>query len=68
MAMKLVREGKKTEYKQENGQIITVVQPEVYQRIYCKNCNIPNHEGPWIIFFVKSKRLIFFVKMLEFPF
>ena len=38
MAMKLVREGKKTEYKQENGQIITVVQPEVYQRIYCKNC------------------------------
>ena len=39
MAMKLVREGKKTEYKQENGQIITVVQPEVYQRIYCKNCN-----------------------------
>ena len=23
MAMKLVREGKKTEYKQENGQIIT---------------------------------------------
>jgi Zn finger protein HypA/HybF involved in hydrogenase expression len=39
MAMKLVREGKKTEYKQENGQIITVVQPEVYQRIYCKNCD-----------------------------
>ena len=38
MAMKLVREGKKTEYKQENGQIITVVHPEVYQRIYCKNC------------------------------
>ena len=39
MGMKLVREGKKTEYKQENGQIITVVQPEVYQRIYCKNCD-----------------------------
>jgi len=39
MAMKLVREAKKTEYKQENGQVITVLQPEVYQRIYCKNCN-----------------------------
>ena len=38
MAMKLVREAKKTEYKQENGQMITVLQPEVYQRIYCKNC------------------------------
>ena len=38
MGMKLVREGKKTEYKQENGQILTVLQPEVYQRIYCKNC------------------------------
>jgi len=37
--MKLVREAKKTEYKQENGQVITVLQPEVYQRIYCKNCN-----------------------------
>jgi Zn finger protein HypA/HybF involved in hydrogenase expression len=35
----VLQEGKKTEYKQENGQIITVVQPEVYQRIYCKNCN-----------------------------
>ena len=42
MAMKLVREGKKTEYKQENGQIITVVQPEVYQRIYCELLNIKN--------------------------
>ena len=39
MAMKLVREAKKTEYKQENGQVITVLQPEAYQRIYCKNCN-----------------------------
>ena len=39
MAMKLVREAKKTEYKQENGQVITVLQPEMYQRIYCKNCN-----------------------------
>ena len=39
MAMKLVREAKKTEYKQENGQMITVLQPEVYQRIYCKNCD-----------------------------
>ena len=39
MAMKLVREAKKTEYKQENGQVITVLQPEVDQRIYCKNCN-----------------------------
>ena len=33
------REAKKTEYKQENGQVITVLQPEVYQRIYCKNCD-----------------------------
>lgn len=38
MAMKLVREAKKTEYKVENGKTLIVMQPEIYQRIYCKNC------------------------------
>ena len=38
MAMKLIREAKKTEYKVENGKTLIVMQPEIYQRIYCKNC------------------------------
>ena len=38
MAMKLIRESKKTEYKVEDGKTLVVMQPEIYQRIYCKNC------------------------------
>ena len=38
MAMKLIREAKKTEYKVEDGKTLVVMQPEIYQRIYCKNC------------------------------
>ena len=36
--MKLIRESKKTEYKVEDGKTLVVMQPEIYQRIYCKNC------------------------------
>ena len=36
--MKLIKEGKPISYKTVNGQEIPVIQPEVYQRIYCKNC------------------------------
>ena len=36
--MKLIKEGKPITYKTVNGQEIPVIQPEVYQRIYCKNC------------------------------
>ena len=38
MAMKLIREAKKTEYKVEDGKTLVIMQPEIYQRIYCKNC------------------------------
>ena len=36
--MKLIKEGKPISYTTINGQEIPVIQPEVYQRIYCKNC------------------------------
>ena len=36
--MKLIKEGKPIEYKTIDGQKIPVIQPEVYQRIYCKSC------------------------------
>jgi len=37
--MKLIKEGKPISYTTINGQEIPVIQPEVYQRIYCKNCD-----------------------------
>ena len=37
--MRLIKEGKPINYKIINGQDIPVIQPEVYQRIYCKNCD-----------------------------
>lgn len=37
--MRLIKEGKPITYKTVNGQQIPVIQPEVYQRIYCKNCD-----------------------------
>ena len=36
--MRLIKEGQPITYKTVNGQEIPVIQPEVYQRIYCKNC------------------------------
>jgi Zn finger protein HypA/HybF involved in hydrogenase expression len=36
--MKLIKEGQPIAYKTINGQEIPVIQPEVYQRIYCKSC------------------------------
>ena len=36
--MKLIKEGQPITYKTIDGQQIPVIQPEVYQRIYCKNC------------------------------
>ena len=36
--MKLIKEGQPITYKTVNGQEIPVIQPEVYQRIYCKSC------------------------------
>ena len=36
--MRLIKEGQPISYKTINGQEIPVIQPEVYQRIYCKNC------------------------------
>lgn len=37
--MRLIKEAQPISYKTINGQEIAVVQPEIYQRIYCKNCN-----------------------------
>ena len=37
--MRLIKEGKPITYKTVDGQEIAVIQPEIYQRIYCKNCD-----------------------------
>ena len=37
--MRLIKEAQPISYKIINGQEIAVVQPEIYQRIYCKNCD-----------------------------
>ena len=37
--MRLIKKGKPITYKTVDGQQIPVIQPEVYQRIYCKNCD-----------------------------
>tara|TARA_R100000963_G_C4570083_1_gene55338 strand:- start:286 stop:531 length:246 start_codon:yes stop_codon:yes gene_type:complete len=36
--MKLIKEAQPISYKIMDGVEIPVIQPEVYQRIYCKNC------------------------------
>tara|TARA_R100000935_G_C2785744_1_gene143662 strand:+ start:298 stop:543 length:246 start_codon:yes stop_codon:yes gene_type:complete len=36
--MKLLKAGGPIVYKTVNGQKITLLQPEIYQRIYCTNC------------------------------
>jgi len=36
--VRLIKEGQPITYKTIDGQQIPVIQPEVYQRIYCKSC------------------------------
>ena len=36
--MKLIKEAQPLSYETVNGQEVPVIQPEVYQRIYCKDC------------------------------
>ena len=36
--MKLIKESVKREYTDEEGRTVTALEPEIYQRIYCKNC------------------------------
>jgi len=36
--MRLIKEGKPITYKTVDGQEIAIIQPEIYQRIYCTNC------------------------------
>ena len=36
--MRLIKAGKPITYKTVDGQEIPVIQPEIYQRIYCTNC------------------------------
>ena len=73
--MKLIKEGKPITYKTVNGQEIPVIQPEVYQRIYCKNCEnevdseeqaigtCSNCAQPWS----DTKAVDIKVKILEMP-
>ena len=73
--MKLIKEGKPITYKTVNGQEIPVIQPEVYQRIYCKNCEnevdseeqaigtCSNCDQPWS----DTKAVDIKVKVLEMP-
>jgi|TARA_R100001510_G_C7656204_1_gene215995 Zn finger protein HypA/HybF involved in hydrogenase expression len=37
--MKLIKESVKKEYTDTDGRVVTIMEPEIYQRIYCKNCN-----------------------------
>ena len=36
--MKLIKKAQPISYKTVDGKEIPVVQPEIYQRIYCKSC------------------------------
>ena len=36
--MRLIKAGKPINYKTVDGQEIAIIQPEIYQRIYCTNC------------------------------
>ena len=36
--MRLIKAGQPLSYETVNGQEVPVIQPEVYQRIYCKDC------------------------------
>ncbi len=73
--MRLVREGQPIEYKTIDGQKIPVIQPEVYQRIYCKSCEnevdseeqatgtCSNCGQPWAV----HKATDVLVKVIEMP-
>jgi len=73
--MRLNKEGQPISYKTINGQEIPVIQPEVYQRIYCKNCEnevdseeqaigtCSNCDQPWS----DTKAVDIKVKILEMP-
>ena len=73
--MKLIKEGQPITYKTVNGQEIPVIQPEVYQRIYCKSCEneVDSEEQatgtcndcgkPWAEYMAKDIT----VKVLEMP-
>ena len=73
--MRLIKEGQPISYKAINGQEIPVIQPEVYQRIYCKNCEnevdseeqaigtCSNCDQPWS----NTKAVDIKVKILEMP-
>ena len=73
--MRLIKEGKPITYKTVDGQQIPVIQPEVYQRIYCKNCDYEVNSEEQAIGACKScgqdwatnKRIDVTVKILEMP-
>ena len=73
--MHLIKEGKPINYKTVDGQDIPVIQPEVYQRIYCKNCDNEVDSEEQAIGACKScgqdwaanKRVDVTVKILEMP-
>lgn len=73
--MRLIKEGQPITYKTIDGQQIPVIQPEVYQRIYCKNCDnevdsdeeatglCSNCGEPWAVH--KAKDIL--VKVIQIP-
>ena len=73
--MRLIKEGQPITYKTIDGQQIPVIQPEVYQRIYCKNCGnevdsdeeatglCSNCGEPWAVH--KAKDIL--VKVIQIP-
>ena len=73
--MRLIKEGQPITYKTIDGQQIPVIQPEVYQRIYCKNCENEVDSEEQAIGACKScgqdwaanKRVDVTVKILEMP-
>jgi len=73
--MRLIKEGKPIMYKTVDGQEIPIIQPEIYARTYCKNCdnevnseeepqgNCSNCGKPWAEYFTKDIT----VRVLEMP-
>tara|TARA_R100001369_G_scaffold89776_1_gene127826 strand:- start:866 stop:1111 length:246 start_codon:yes stop_codon:yes gene_type:complete len=73
--MRLIKAGKPINYKTVDGQEIAIIQPEIYQRIYCTNCKnevdseeqaigtCPQCDQPWSA----TKAVDIKVNILEMP-
>jgi|TARA_R110000751_G_scaffold40049_1_gene95137 Zn finger protein HypA/HybF involved in hydrogenase expression len=73
--MRLIKEAQPIKYRTIDGQEVPIIQPEIYQRIYCKNCKnevdseeqatgaCSNCGEPWSKVFAKDIT----VRVLEMP-